>query len=83
MGYENKIGEENQKQEILDFNASEKMKKEFNWTFNKMVKDEDTAYDEVIGDLGNIVRAFVSDKKAEILALDKLNQLERLIDGGR
>lgn len=46
----------------------------------KMVKDENTAYDEVIEDINALNHGYVKTKGARILITKKLKQLMRLLN---
>ena len=46
----------------------------------RMIKDEDTAYDEVIREIGDFGLANIKDEKAKKLFMQKINQLMRLLN---
>jgi hypothetical protein len=45
-----------------------------------MVKDDDTAYDEVIIDINSLIGIYVKNKDAKNLITKKLQQLLRIFD---
>jgi hypothetical protein len=51
-------------------------------SFEKMVEDQDTAYDEVLDDLLALTDKYVKEKSAKEIFNKKLQQLRRIIDGG-
>lgn len=46
----------------------------------RMVKDEDTAYDEVMRDIGSIGDNFIINKEAKELFKKKVNQVMRIMN---
>ena len=50
-------------------------------SMEKVVPDDDTAYDEVLGDLKGLTYKYVKDAKIQAVFIKKLEQLKRLVEG--
>ena len=53
---------------------------DFDWKYFRMVKDDDTAYDEVAKEIRDIGMHFIENKRAKKLFFAKIKQLGRILN---